>query len=378
VSNASCIQRLANADYCIDGRPLRVLHLPSSVGGNAWGLAQGERALGLNSEVLTTSDNWLGYRADISLNLENNPHKLGKLLGLTRAFLSVRNKYDVFHFNAGSSLIHSIPYRLNHLDLPFYPETAKIFVTYNGCDARQKFPTMRRTNVAPCHNPRCYHGMCNYGAYDELRRRSILKMARYARHMWAVNPDLLHFLPPEKSSFLPYAIQLPERPTAPLKLDHKKLKIVHAPTNREAKGSAFILAALDRLKRTHGEYFELQLVENTPHEKALEIYRQADLVVDQVVISWYGGFAVEAMAMGKPVISGRVSDDIKFVSKPMADEVVKAVICADPHTIHEVLLRCLEDRAMLKERAQAGLAYVRKWHDPRYVGSLTKERYEAG
>ncbi|MEO7725738.1 MAG: hypothetical protein ABIS45_00615 [Burkholderiales bacterium] len=355
---------------------MKVLHLPSSVGGNARGLAQGERALGLDSSVMAASDNWLAYQADISLNLQNSAGPVGKLLGLSKAFLAVRNKYDVFHFNAGSSLIHSIPYRLNHLDLPFYPSTAKLFVTYNGCDARQKFPTIERTAISACRNPRCYHGMCNYGAYDEQRRRSILKMARYVRHMWAVNPDLLHFLPRERASFLPYSISWDHLDTAPLLLK-TKLKIVHAPTNREAKGSEYILAALGKLANDRPEAVDIRLIENIPHREAIKLYQEADLVIDQIVIGWYGGFAVETMKMGKPVIARIASEDLQFVPAAMAHDVQATVINADPDTIYDVLVKCVEDRTFLREKSQASIEYAHKWHDPKYVASLTKEKYEA-
>ncbi len=355
---------------------MKVLHLPSSVGGNARGLAQGERALGLDSEVLAASDNWLAYQADINLDLQNTPGSFGKLLGLTKAFLAVRKKYDVFHFNAGSSLIHSIPHRLNHLDLPFYPSAAKLFVTYNGCDARQKFPTIRRTRISACQNDACYHGMCEYGAYDSQRRRAINKMARYARHMWAVNPDLLHFLPREKSSFLPYSISWDCLDPAPLLLK-TKLKIVHAPTNREAKGSRFILAALEKLERIQPRSVEVVLVENIPHREALKIYQEADLVIDQIVIGWYGGFAVETMKMGKPVIARIADEDLQFVPPAMASDAKATIINADPDTIFDVLTACVGDRAFLRERSQASIEYANKWHAPKYVASLTKEKYEA-
>ena len=39
------------------------------------------------------------------------------------------------------------------------------------------------------------------------------------------------------------------------------------------------------------------VVENTPHTKALKIYEEADIVIDQVLIGWYGGFGVEVMKM---------------------------------------------------------------------------------
>lgn len=355
---------------------MKVLHLPSSVGGNSRGLVQGERALGLESELLSSTRNWLGYQADIELGLEKVISKPDKFFRLARTFLSVRNRYDVFHFNAGSSLLHSIPYHLNHLDVPFYPEKAKLFVTYNGCDARQKFPTVERTRISACHNPKCYHGMCQFGAYDAQRQRAIEKMSRYARHMWAVNPDLLHFLPRDKSSFLPYSVSWDHIEPALPKLG-ARLNIVHAPTNREAKGSEFILAALGRLQKSHPQAVEVCMVENIPHRQALEIYRGADLVIDQIMVGWYGGFAVETMKMGKPVIARIAAEDLHFIPHAMAQDVERTIINADSENLYDVLVRCVEDRQFLRERAQASVDYATRWHDPKYVASLTKARYES-
>jgi hypothetical protein len=356
--------------------PLKVLHLPSSVGGNAWGLSRGERELGLDSRVMIANQNWINYQADISLGLERTPGKAAKLIKLAAAFMSVRNKYDVFHFNAGSSLIHSPQNHLNQFELPFYPGRAKLFVTYNGCDARQKFPTIGRTKISACHNPRCYHGMCNYGAYDELRRRAIGKMNRYVRHMWALNPDLLHFLPSDRASFLPYTVSCDGLTVAAPRFDGK-LKIVHAPTNREAKGSDFVMQAVDKLRQTHGGLFELVLVENMPHQEALAVYRAADLVIDQVLIGWYGALAVETMKMGKPVIARVAREDLRFLPPQMAHDVIEAVIEAEPGSLYEVLLRCVEDREFLRRHSAAALEYVHRWHAPRFVAGLTQARYEA-
>jgi len=361
--------------------------LPTPVGGNAWGLAQGERALGLDSSVLVSAHNWQNYPADIKLNLEKVSTIPGKLSKLVVTFLTVRDQYDVFHFNFGSSLIY-LPYKLkqhlptifkylDHVDLPFYPERAKLFVTYNGCDARQKFPTMQRTKIAACHNRNCYGGQCNSGRLDEYRRQSIIKMARYVAHMWALNPDLLYFLPKEKSSFLPYTVSSwSDLEICPPKF-RQKLKIVHAPTNRDAKGSDFILAAFEKIKKTHPDLVEIQLVENVSYERALKIYRGADLIIDQILIGWYGAVAVETMKMGKPVIARIAKEDLHFIPEQMAKDVLDTIILADPDTIHEVLLRCIEDRGFLKRRVEASLEYVHKWHDPKYVASLTKEEYES-
>ncbi len=366
---------------------MRVLHLPTPVGGNAWGLAQGERALGLDSSVLVAVQNWQNYPADINLNLEKTPTIPGKLLKLAVTFLNLKNRYDIFHFNFGNSLVY-IPYQLkqrlptlfkyfDQIDLPFYPETAKLFVTYNGCDARQKYPTMQRTNIAACHNPNCYAGQCNSGRLDEYRRQGIKRMERYARHMWALNPDLLNFLPEEKSSFLPYTVSNWNDLWASLPRSGKKIKIVHAPTNREAKGSNFILAALKKIEEIFPNLVEIQLVEDVSHEQALKIYQSADLIIDQILIGWYGAVAVEAMKLGKPVIARIAHDDLHFIPEQMAKDVLETIITTEPESLYQVLLQCIEDRNFLKHRAEASLEYVHHWHDPRYVATLTKEKYEA-
>jgi hypothetical protein len=217
--------------------------------------------------------------------------------------------------------------------------------------------------------------MCRFGALDARRQHAIAKLSRYARHMWAVNPDLLHFLPRDKASFLPYSVSWEGIRPAPPPLG-KKLRILHAPTNREAKGTEIIVAALERLQSTHPGAIETCMVENMPHQNALELYRSADLVIDQVAIGWYGGFAVETMRMGKPVIARIAKEDLHFIPPAMAADVERTLINADQHNLYDVLARCVEDRQFLREKSQASIEYATRWHDPVYVAGLTKEKYE--
>lgn len=354
---------------------MRVLHLPTAVGGAAWALAQGEKQLGLQSDVLVASHNPHGYGADYDLALERHG-RWRKFARLAGAFLRLRGRYDVFHFNFGKSLLHAPDWGLVHAELPFYPARARLFVTYNGCDARQKFPTMRRASVAACHEAACYRGMCNSGRLDEQRRQGIRKMTRYAEHLWALNPDLLHFLPPEKSSFLPYAavpnLTAETRPVG----RRRSLIVVHAPTERVAKGTAHVLRAVESIRRRDPKAIVLRLVEGKSHAEALALYADADLVVDQVLIGWYGVLAVEAMQLGKPVLARISEADLGFVPAAMAADLREAIVAADPGNLEETLARCVEDRAFLARRAAACREYVARWHDASYVAGLTKDAYE--
>lgn len=355
----------------------RILHLPTDTGSNSWGLSRGERLLGYSSDVLVARSSKRGYPADISLGLEEINSRYLRYLKQLLAFIKVRNKYDIFHFNYGSSLLHapSVSF-LNQFDLPFYPRKSKLFVTYNGCDARQKYPTMKRTATAACHNPDCYDGMCNSGALDRMRRAGIAKMARYVQHMWALNPDLLYFLPEEKSSFMPYTVcNFDVEPSLPRL--QQKLKIIHAPTNQASKGSAYILAAMDKLMQKYPGLIEPVIIRNLPHEQALRMYREADLIIDQCVIGWYGAFAVETMLMGKPVVARIALEDLKFIPQEMAHDVQEAIINVSPETVYHVLERYLHDRSLLKYHAEGCLEYARKWHNPLYVANLAKVQYES-
>ena len=48
---------------------------------------------------------------------------------------------------------------------------------------------------------------------------------------------------------------------------------------------------------------DLEIVEGLHHDEARRRYEQADIVVDQLNAGWYGLFAIEAMALGKPVVT---------------------------------------------------------------------------
>ena len=67
--------------------------------------------------------------------------------------------------------------------------------------------------------------------------------------------------------------------------------VVHAPSNREKKGTADLIEACAQLP------VDLEIVEGVPHTEARERYARADIVVDQLNAGWHGVFALEAMRL---------------------------------------------------------------------------------
>lgn len=90
-------------------------------------------------------------------------------------------------------------------------------------------------------------------------------------------------------------------PTYTRLVKSSKLKIVHAPSARIAKGSDIILIIIEKLKTVYDfEYLELN---NMTHEDVLNNIKDADIFIDQIVLGSYAMAAMEAMSFGKPVIS---------------------------------------------------------------------------
>lgn len=355
---------------------MRVLHLPADIGGMAWSLSRAERQLGFGSDVLVRSaapqDPTNAVADRFVLADKRNPAQAA--LNLAGAFWRIRREYDVFHFNFGSSLLHAQMAPVAQPELSLYPRSAKVFATYNGCDARQKYPTMSRGGISACQEDDCYGGMCNSGKRDERRRAGIDRMAERAAHIWAVNPDLLRFLPAEKSSFLPYAISPPALTPVPPRADGP-LRVVHAPTQRGAKGTRYVLQAFDEIKSRHPGDFDFELVEGVTRQQALERYARADVVVDQLLVGWYGAVAVEAMWLGKAVMAYVREDDLPLVPAAMAEQLRAALWCVTKDSLVEALLEAAADRGRVQQIGVAGLAYAARWHHPAVVAAETTQAY---
>src|SRR5581483_7612694 len=105
-------------------------------------------------------------------------------------------------------------------------------------------------------------------------------------------------------------------------------------------------------------------VEGLTQSELKERYARADLAVDQLLVGWYGGLAVELMALGRPVISFLRDEDLDLLPSEMRAQI--PVISAQPGTIGDVLKELLTTgRGELAEIGRRGRAYVERWHDPR-------------
>lgn len=354
---------------------MKILHCPANTGGNSWVLSRAERELGLDSDVMVFRKDWPGYPVDFDLHLSIDS-KVSSASRLLYFFLRALAHYDVFHFNFGCSFLPQVQdlgiFELS--DLPVLRWLGKkIVVTYQGCDVRQKSFCTSNFAISACAEQDCYGGYCA-SKTDALKKRRAEIFGRYAHKIFAISPDLLRFLP-KHAELLPCPrVNLNQWQPVKKKIG-AKLVIVHSPTNRACKGTKYILDAVERFKLKHAHEIELVLVENVPHDKVRELYYKADVAIDQLLVGWYGGFAVEMMALGKPVVCYIREEDLKSIPPQMKEDL--PIINANPCNIYEVLGELIEHREKLNLIGEHSRAYVEKWHDPMKIAKRMKEVYES-
>lgn len=147
------------------------------------------------------------------------------------------------------------------------------------------------------------------------------------------------------------------------------LKIVHAPNHREFKGTIHLIRAVEALK-DEGLDLDLCLVERVPNEDAILIYKSADIIFDQCMIGFHGYFALEAMALGKPVMC--------FIRKP-EEYLLNPTECPIINTSKDTLvddLRCLVTaKSALHEIGYRSRAYIEKHFTINAFGNRLKDAY---
>lgn len=147
--------------------------------------------------------------------------------------------------------------------------------------------------------------------------------------------------------------------------DNSPLRIGHAPTHRGVKGTNQFLAALEVL-RAEGLAFELVLVEGETQAQAKARYATTDVVFDQLYAGWYGGLAVEVMALGKPVMVYLRDEDLQFIPPEMRADL--PFIRAAHHNLVDDLRALLRTpRRQLVQAGKQARAYVEKWHNPAHI-----------
>jgi glycosyltransferase involved in cell wall biosynthesis len=152
--------------------------------------------------------------------------------------------------------------------------------------------------------------------------------------------------------------------------ERRTLRILHAPNHRTIKGTQFFIDAVNELV-AEGVDIELIILERLPNHRVREVMATVDIVADQLIIGWYGMFALEAMAMEKPVLCYLRSDleTLYMATGLVATDEIPIVRCF-PGTVKERIRELALDRAKLGEIGKRSREFVISHHSTQAVGKV--------
>jgi glycosyltransferase involved in cell wall biosynthesis len=174
--------------------------------------------------------------------------------------------------------------------------------------------------------------------------------------------DMVYYTPGSDNSVFYWPIDInvengqKYQPVYPVGDANRPLVIVHAANHREFKGTNFLIKAVNELI-ADGYLIDLRLIEKMPNLEALENYRLADIIIDQCLIGFHGYFALEGMALGKPVMS--------FIRNPNEDLLMPnecPLINISTETLKPEIARLYQNRSALIEIGQRGRKYIEKFY----------------
>lgn len=196
--------------------------------------------------------------------------------------------------------------------------------------------------------------------------QSHLRDARRYRATALVSTLDLWLLAPTLTTWLPCPVQRRQRITR----NDGMVRIAHAPTNREVKGTAYFLEAIHQLQE-EGFPIELDLIEGVTWAECLERKASADIYYDQVGLG-YGNNAIEAWGMGIPVIAGAQPATLDEMRRRFGE---LPFYQATESTIYDAIKALLQSPDLRVEYSERGLNHVQRFHDQQVVVEQLKELY---
>ena len=293
---------------------LRVVHTPLNVAGIPWTNVQALRRRGVDAKLVVVERQRMHPEADV--DLARRPGLLGQARAQWPAFARLLPRTDVFHFYFGWTLLPKF------LQFPVLRAARRRSVFhFLGSDIRGK------TEAELSYRHRA--DACIVGSYDAIR--------------WVPEAEVV----PPGIDLRTIAAAAPSGRERPL--------VVHAPSSRSRKGTADVIAACEGLP------LDLEIVEGLHHDQALARYAAADIVVDQLNAGWYGIFAIEAMALGKPVLTFLHDEAVRRTEEAFGVRV--PIVSVARETLRERLAELAASPAERQRAGAASRAYVEHVHD---------------
>lgn len=336
---------------------MKVLHAAAEIAGQASILCAALRARGVDATALAYNAQYPAYPTDVLVPHDGKP-AVPRLLGYLSTAARFVGRYDLVHVHFGRSLVP--PW---NLDLPVHRALGtRLVFHFHGCDSRNReLMLARHPDAAACAE-------CAPFCVPSRQRRAIAQSKVYGSATFVSTPDLLESVP--HADHLPVALDVDawqREATGTPPAD--RITVLHVPTDRRIKGTRWIERGLAEAT-ARDPRIAFRLLERAAWREVRDAMAAADVIVDQVFLGWYGLVAVEAMALGKPVV-GFLRPDFE----PLAESLGLPLVRCTKDDVGEVVAALAADPARRRALGEAGRAYARRVHDAAAVAARLETTY---
>jgi glycosyltransferase involved in cell wall biosynthesis len=139
------------------------------------------------------------------------------------------------------------------------------------------------------------------------------------------------------------------------------IKIIHAPNHRYFKGTEYIFKAISDLTNK-GYNIDFVLIENMETTLLLNEIANSDIVIDQIIMPGYANFAIESMALGKPVVCNLEMPEFRELMTRYSFLNQCPIVSASPETLVGALEKLILDQKLRDNLGQLGINFSKKFH----------------
>lgn len=322
-------------------------------------LSRCDKLLGLGSDTLVFTTYYITKNFSINLTIPDKvavramrirrtAHRRFRFAVLT--FVMMR--YDAVHFFYDRGILPGTErFGIEEAEIDLLSRAGlKIYTYAYGADVRTRESTLALGSVnfcTDCPKPLAYC-ICDQAQLDlSLSRLDSRVTARIAMG------DMLTYVPGCRNMHY-WPLDLDHLQPTPLSWKKgEKLRIAHAPNHSHFKGTHHLEAAIVRLR---GEGYDVEMVKisGVPNTEVLEMFRSVSLVADQFIGGFHGYAALEAMALGRPVLCFLRAPDMTIAP----DEA--PIVNTPPHLVYGVLKSILDGEVDLDDLGRRSRRFIER------------------
>lgn len=309
------------------------------------------------------------FEMPVDFLLEFSANRFISLFQRMVYFSRILLRYDLWHLNFAEAFFF---YPLNLFILKLFGK--KIVVTFRGIDIQTDLEFLPKSIYAKIPSDRWpeYYRLQLTKKFSErffkkIRRRIFIY---FADKVVLTGPFLAGQVG-RYDKIIPYAREISR--LKPGLHSNRSLKILHIPSDPIVKGTAEITRVFKSLSRKFPEH-SFKVLPKVSREKLLDEMAKADIVVDQIIIGWYGGQAVEAMAQGKIVMAFLNPSYLQLVSFGQKIPIWNTNVWTFEQDL-ETLIKVFPE--INREWQEKSYQFAKKYHDAKKIANQYLEIYQS-